>query len=160
MNQLSKIMLQFEGNLKWEWPFLNETDLLLKYSMLMSFVVLIVIFIIQVLNRSWVRIWIWWIFKKDFDFCSVSIEFYMYTTVSTFLMFLLSALIWFKKLWDYFSPALESAPGNVNPPSNKFLHMIYNFSFYIMSSAIWRTLIYLQVVIILVTVSILHLVRD
>lgn len=84
----------------------------------------------------------------------------MYTTVSTFLMFLLSALIWFKKLWDYFSPALESAPGNVNPPSNKFLHMIYNFSFYIMSSAIWRTLIYLQVVIILVTVSILHLVRD
>lgn len=52
MNQLSKIMLQFQGNPKWEWPFLNETDLLLKYSMLMSFVVLIVIFIIQVLNRS------------------------------------------------------------------------------------------------------------
>lgn len=52
MNQLSKILLQFQGNPKWEWPFLNETDLLLKYSMLMSFVVLIVIFIIQVFNRS------------------------------------------------------------------------------------------------------------
>jgi hypothetical protein len=52
MNQLSKIALRFQGNPKWEWPFLNESDLLLKYSMLMSFVVLMTIFIIQVLNRS------------------------------------------------------------------------------------------------------------
>jgi hypothetical protein len=50
--KLSRICLKFKGNPKWEWPFLNQTDPLLKYSMSMALVVLITLFIIQVLNRS------------------------------------------------------------------------------------------------------------
>jgi len=49
MDRISKIMLGFE-NPKWEWAFLNQPDLLLKYSVLMSFVVLLIIFAIQLLN--------------------------------------------------------------------------------------------------------------
>lgn len=56
MNQLSKVMMKFRGNAAWEWPFLNEADLLLKYSMLMSCVVLMTIFAIQVLNRALVKL--------------------------------------------------------------------------------------------------------
>jgi hypothetical protein len=52
MNEVSKLALRFTKHPKWEWPFLNQTDLLLKYSMFMSFFVLLVIFAIQVLNRS------------------------------------------------------------------------------------------------------------
>lgn len=51
MNKVSRVFLMFE-NKKWEWKFLNEPDLMLKYSVLMSCVVLITIFGIQVLNRS------------------------------------------------------------------------------------------------------------
>ena len=51
MNKVSKVFLMFE-NKKWEWKFLNEPDLMLKYSVLMSCVVLITIFGIQVLNRA------------------------------------------------------------------------------------------------------------
>lgn len=51
MNKVSKVFLTFE-NRKWEWKFLNEPDLMLKYSVLMSCVVLITIFGIQVLNRA------------------------------------------------------------------------------------------------------------
>jgi adenylate cyclase len=52
MNEISKLFLKFTKHPKWEWPFLNQTDFLLKYSMLMSFIVLLIIFAIQVLNRS------------------------------------------------------------------------------------------------------------
>lgn len=75
-------------------------------------------------------------------------------------MFSLCSIIWFKKLWDYFSPVLESDSNTVVPPSNKFLQLTYNFSFNIMSNAMWRTFIYLLVVSVLVTVSMLHLIEE
>lgn len=52
MNDISKLFLRFKKNSKWEWPFLNQADLLLKYSMVMSFIVLMTIFGIQALNES------------------------------------------------------------------------------------------------------------
>lgn len=51
INKISKFLLRF-GQMKWEWPFLNQPDLLLKYSVFMSFVVLLMIFSIQVLNQT------------------------------------------------------------------------------------------------------------
>lgn len=51
MNKISTPLLRF-GNPKWEWPFLNQADLLLKYSVLMSTVVLLTIFAVQVLNQA------------------------------------------------------------------------------------------------------------
>lgn len=53
MNKISTILLRF-GKPKWEWPFLNQSDLLLKYSVLMSAVVLLAIFSVQMLNQAWV----------------------------------------------------------------------------------------------------------
>lgn len=51
LNKISPILLRF-GNPKWELSFLNQSDLLLKYSVLMSCTVLVAIFAIQVLNQS------------------------------------------------------------------------------------------------------------
>jgi hypothetical protein len=51
MNKISRVLLKFSDP-KWEWPFLNQPDLLLKYSVFMSCVVLGTIFSIQVLNKS------------------------------------------------------------------------------------------------------------
>jgi hypothetical protein len=51
MDKISKVLLKF-GDPRWECPFLNQADLLLKYSVFMSFIVLVTIFAIQVLNNS------------------------------------------------------------------------------------------------------------
>lgn len=51
MNKISRVLLRF-GDPKWEWSFLNQSDVLLKYSVFMSCVVLVTIFAIQVLNKS------------------------------------------------------------------------------------------------------------
>lgn len=69
-------------------------------------------------------------------------------------------LIWFKKLWDYFRPTQDADVSMTTPPDNRFLKWIYDFSFEIMSHAVWRMAIYVMVVIILVSVSLLHLVRN
>lgn len=69
-------------------------------------------------------------------------------------------LIWFKKLWDYFRPTQDTDASMTTPPDNRFLKRLYDFSFDIMSHAMWRMAIYVMVVIILVAVSLLHLVRN
>ena len=51
LNKISKVLLKF-GDSKWEIPFLNQADLLLKYSVLMSCIVLVTILAIQLMNNS------------------------------------------------------------------------------------------------------------
>jgi hypothetical protein len=51
LNKISRVFLRF-GNPKWEWPFHNQSDVLLKYSVLMSCIVLVVIFAIQWLHQT------------------------------------------------------------------------------------------------------------
>lgn len=51
LNKISPVLLRFSHR-KWEWLFLNQPDILLKYSVLMSCIVLVTIFAIQVLNQS------------------------------------------------------------------------------------------------------------
>lgn len=86
--------------------------------------------------------------------------FYWCTTVSTLLIFALVPFVWFKKVWDFFRPSQEIDASKTIPPKNRALLALYEFSFDIMSNAVYRTLIYLFVVIILVVVSLLHLVRN
>lgn len=86
--------------------------------------------------------------------------FYWCTTVSTLLIFALVPLVWFKKVWDFCRPSHETDASKTIPPKNRALLALYEFSFDIMSNAVYRTLIYLFVVIILVVVSLLHLVRN
>lgn len=50
-SKLSPIFMCFEKK-GMEWSFLQEPDILLKYSVLMSFIVLLAIIGIQVLNKS------------------------------------------------------------------------------------------------------------
>lgn len=76
------------------------------------------------------------------------------------MMFTFAFVVWFKKIWDYFRPALEADASMTKPPESRCLRALYEFSFDIMSNAIWRTVIYLLVVIVLVSVSLLHLVRN
>lgn len=90
---------------------------------------------------------------------SNGILFYWLTTVSTLMMLLFAILVWFKKAWDFIKPVHENDSSMTIPPQNRYLKALYDFSFDIMSHAVWRTIIYLNVVIILVTVSLLHLVR-
>lgn len=75
------------------------------------------------------------------------------------LIFAIVPLVWFKKVWDYVKPVHDLDSSLTVPPKNRFVKALYEFSFDIMSNAVWRTLIYLFVVIILVVVSLLHLVR-
>lgn len=84
--------------------------------------------------------------------------FFVYTSISAVLMFGLLVIIWYKKIWDIFAQVLDSDPTMIRPPDSRFNRKIYGFSYNIMSSAIWRTIIYLFVVSILFTVSLLHLV--
>jgi hypothetical protein len=91
-------------------------------------------------------------------FFSVSVPFYWYASIASLLMFTVIAIIWFKKFWDVFAPVQDADSTMITPPQSKFLQNLYTFSYDIMSNAIWRTVMYLIVVIILVTVSILHLV--
>lgn len=51
IDKLSSVLLRFAVP-KWEWPFLNQSDVLLKYSVFMSFCVLLTIFAIQVLHQA------------------------------------------------------------------------------------------------------------
>jgi hypothetical protein len=84
--------------------------------------------------------------------------FYWCTAMSTLLMFSFVPLVWFKKIWDYMKPVHDYDASLTVPPVNRILRKLYEFSFEIMSNAIFRTIIYLLVVVILVIVSLLHLV--
>jgi hypothetical protein len=87
--------------------------------------------------------------------------FYWTTATTTLLLFAIVPLVWFKKIWDYVKPSHEfDASLTVPPKKNTYLRALYEFSFDIMSNAVWRTIIYLFIVIILVIVSLLHLVRN
>lgn len=88
----------------------------------------------------------------------MSTMFYVYTSISAVLMFAVLVIIWYKKIWDIFAPVLDADPTMIRPPDSRFNRKVYGFSYNIMSSAIWRTIIYLFVVTILFTVSLLHLV--
>ncbi|CRL06898.1 CLUMA_CG019587, isoform A [Clunio marinus] len=140
INKPSKLLLRF-ANPSWEWSFLNQADVLLKYSVFMSCIVLLTIFSIQVLNQS------------------NGILFYWCTTVSALLIIAIVPFVWFKKIWDFIKPVHDSDGSMVVPPRNRLLKALYDFSFDIMSNAYWRTAIYLVVVIVLTVVSLLHLVE-
>lgn len=90
---------------------------------------------------------------------SNGILFYWCTIVSTLMMLTFATLIWFKKVWDFIKPVHENDASMTIPPENRYLKALYDFSFDIMSKAVWRTIIYLCITMILVTVSLLHLVR-
>lgn len=84
--------------------------------------------------------------------------FYWCTAVATLVMFSFIPLVWFKKLWDYMKPVDDYDASLTVPPEKRIFKILYEFSFDIMSNAIARTIIYLLIVMILVTVSLLHLV--
>lgn len=73
-------------------------------------------------------------------------------------MFSFLPLVWFKKAWDFIKPLNGFDSSMTIPPRSKIAKTLYKCSFYIMSKAIWRTVIYLLIVAILVVVSLLHLV--
>lgn len=49
-SNVSNVFLQFKDS-TWEWPFMREPDLMLKYSTSMSVIVFITILLMQILNN-------------------------------------------------------------------------------------------------------------
>jgi len=83
---------------------------------------------------------------------------YWNNSISIIVMFVFIPIVWFKKMWDYLRPVSDSDPSIVVPPRQRLLRGLYEFSFDIMSNAVWRTILYVLVVGILVNASLLHLV--
>ncbi|XP_039448978.1 adenylyl cyclase X E-like isoform X1 [Culex pipiens pallens] len=140
LDNLSPFFMCFE-NKRWEWPFMKEPDLMLKYSILMSFIVFICIFTVQLLN-----------YASGYYFWSMML-------VSGVILLVAIPITWFKKLWDVYTPYSSEDLLKVRRPQHAILRMLYNFSDKIMESFTSRTIIYVTIILLLVTCSLIYLIE-
>lgn len=121
---ISTIFLFFKDR-SYELKYLKEPDLLLKYSVTMTFITYMSIFAIQIVNRS--ADLIFWV-----------------TSVSLMLLQLIFLIVvWFNKIWILIMPASEDDPTVIVPPKQKLLQIFYKLSIELSNSSIARTAIYL-----------------
>ncbi|XP_055538155.1 adenylyl cyclase X E [Wyeomyia smithii] len=139
LDNISPFFMCF-GEKRWEWPYMKEPDLMLKYSVLMSFIVFLCIFIIQVLNNGF-----------GFYFWII-----MLTSGAVLLTFI--PITWFKKLWDVYTPYSSEDLLRVRKPQSAILKRLYEFSNGIMENFPLRTIIYLITIIILAACSLIYLI--
>ncbi|XP_058829866.1 adenylyl cyclase X E-like isoform X2 [Topomyia yanbarensis] len=140
LDNISPFFMCFE-NKRWEWPYSKEPDLMLKYSVLMSFIVFICIFSIQVFNNA-----------SGFYFWVVMLT-------SGVILFSFIPITWFKKLWDVYTPYSSEDLLRVRKPRSVILRKLYDFSNSIMGNFTFRIIIYLTTIIILVICSLIYLVE-
>ncbi|XP_055593948.1 adenylyl cyclase X E [Uranotaenia lowii] len=128
-------------DMRWELPFMQQPDLMLKYSVLMSFIVFICIILIQALNSA------------------TSSYFWAVIGVSGGILFMFIPITWFKKLWDVYTPYSSEDLLRVRKPQTKILKQFYLFSNNIMGNLTMRTSIYLGTTFVLVTCSLIFLLE-
>ncbi|XP_058457172.1 adenylyl cyclase X E isoform X2 [Malaya genurostris] len=138
LDNISPFFMCFE-NKRWEWSYTKEPDLMLKYSVLMSFVVFLCIFSIQIFNNA------------------SGFYFWMIMSTSGGILFSFIPITWFKKLWDVYTPYSSEDLLRVRKPQSAALRMLYEFSNNIMRNFTLRTMIYLVTVVILVLCSLIYL---
>ncbi|XP_021695355.1 adenylate cyclase type 2 isoform X2 [Aedes aegypti] len=140
LDNLSTFFMCFE-NKRWEWLFMKEPDLMLKYSVLMSFIVFVCIFLTQVLDKA------------------SGIYFWLVMGLSGLILFCFIPITWFKKLWDIYTPYSSEDLLRIRKPRNTVLRKLYDFSDSVMRSFTFRTIIYLVTICILVTCSLAYLIE-
>lgn len=124
-----------------EWPFLNETDHLLKYSILAVFVIYILVFGIQTLNQPY------------------GLKFSYATLIGAIVLLVFVPFAWFKKLWLILTPETDEDVPAAPVPKWKITRNIFRFSNWIPRNAVARTMIYIVSISLLTMLSFIHLVR-
>ncbi|XP_055628453.1 adenylyl cyclase X E [Toxorhynchites rutilus septentrionalis] len=140
LDNISTFFMLFETK-HWEWSFMKQPDLMLKYSVLMSFAVFICIFSIQVFNNA------------------SGFYFWLMMSLSGIILFILVPVTWFKKLWDVYTPYSSDDLLRVRIPRSKFFRMLYDFSNNIMENFFIRAIIYFVTILILLLCSLIYLVE-
>ncbi|XP_035790946.1 adenylyl cyclase X E-like [Anopheles albimanus] len=140
LDNMSPFFMCFE-NKRWELSYLQEPDLMLKYSVLMSFIVYVCILLIQILGEA------------------SGIYFWVLNGFSGVLLLAFIPITWFKKVWDVYTPYSIDDLLRVRKPQSKIMRLLYDFSNDIMSNFIIRTVIYLITIALLVVCSLMYLIE-
>ncbi|KFB36670.1 AGAP007631-PA-like protein [Anopheles sinensis] len=140
LDNMSPFFMCFE-NKRWELSYLREPDLMLKYSVLMSFIVFVCILLIQILNDA------------------SGAYFWFLNGFSGALLLAFIPITWFKKVWDVYTPYSIDDLLRVRKPQSKVMRVFYDFSNDIMSNFIIRTVIYLITIALLVVCSLMYLIE-
>uniref|UniRef100_A0A1B0D5W6 adenylate cyclase n=1 Tax=Phlebotomus papatasi TaxID=29031 RepID=A0A1B0D5W6_PHLPP len=140
LTSLSMIFLCFKDR-RDEWPFLNETDHLLKYSILAVFVIYILVFAIQTLNQPY------------------GLKFSYATLIGAIVLLVFVPFAWFKKLWLILTPETDEDVPAAPVPKWKITRNIFRFSNWIPRNAVARTMIYIVSISLLTMLSFIHLTR-
>ncbi|GAB0100963.1 Adenylate cyclase [Sergentomyia squamirostris] len=138
LTSLSMIFLCFKDRHD-EWPFLNEPDHLLKYSILAVFIIYLLVLGIQILNQPY------------------GMKFSSATVVGGILIFILIPIAWFKKLWLILTPEPDDEEAAAPVPKWAITRHLYHLSCWIPGNAIARTIIYILSISLLVMLSFIHL---
>uniref|UniRef100_A0A1S4GVP2 adenylate cyclase n=1 Tax=Anopheles gambiae TaxID=7165 RepID=A0A1S4GVP2_ANOGA len=140
LDNMSPFFMCFE-NKRWELSYLQEPDLMLKYSVLMSFIVFVCILLIQILNDA------------------SGIYFWLLNGLSGALLLAFIPITWFKKVWDVYTPYSIDDLLRVRKPQSRVMRIFYDFSNDIMSNFVIRTVIYLITIALLVVCSLMYLIE-
>uniref|UniRef100_A0A182JM26 adenylate cyclase n=1 Tax=Anopheles atroparvus TaxID=41427 RepID=A0A182JM26_ANOAO len=140
LDNMSPFFMCFE-NKRWELSYLQEPDLMLKYSVLMSFIVFVCILLIQILNEA------------------SGPYFWLLNGFSGALLLAFIPITWFKKVWDVYTPYSIDDLLRVRKPQSKVMRIFYDFSNDIMSNYIIRTVIYIITITLLVVCSLMYLIE-
>lgn len=97
---------------------------------------------------------------KSFFLCFYRSGYYFWSMmlVSGVILLVAIPITWFKKLWDVYTPYSSEDLLKVRRPQHAILRMLYNFSDKIMESFTSRTIIYVTIILLLVTCSLIYLV--
>ncbi|XP_054735475.1 adenylyl cyclase X E [Anastrepha obliqua] len=123
-SNITSIFLFFK-DCRWEIMFMKQPDIMLKYSVLVSYITLLCTNLMQAVNSS-----------QTFNF-------WVLVGVSNIIMLLFLALVWYKKLWIMFISKTESST-----PKQKVSKWFYKLSDGIQSKVIARSAMYLVILIL------------
>lgn len=98
----------------------------------------------------------------SFNFIQIHSDGTIYWTLNgiVFLvLFIILAIIWFKKLWVLLSPVNEDEPRRIDLPQNQLLRLLFKMSKAMVCSAFTRFVIYFMCVCVLISSALIHLVE-
>ncbi|XP_017481431.1 PREDICTED: adenylate cyclase type 2 isoform X4 [Rhagoletis zephyria] len=133
-NNITSLFLFFK-DWRWEIMFMKQPDIMLKYSVFVSYITLLCAIIMQAVNSS------------------QTLAFWILVGISNIVMILLLALVWYKKLWIMFISETESSK-----PMKKVSKCLYKLSERIQSNITMRIGMYLVVLVLHSTGIILQLI--
>lgn len=137
-SRISAVFLLFQNDRSLEWSYMRERDPLLKYSLSVSFVVLLAIIAIQVLNDA--SYWFFWLI------CSISI----------IIMVIILPMTWFKKVWMMTHPKPDEETTIVTEPNSKFFKTLYKMSERLSNSLTIRYIVFVVIVALLISCSFVY----